>query len=222
MPDAESPKKQQTVNYSANSNKSKQPEASEAPRIAGPVISGTAVERKEPLSRKFLSAYAGDSAQSVGQYLLLEVVVPSSKNLIADIVTQGINRMLYGTSRPSGVNNISSVGGRTSYGKFFNGGGGGQPVQNNQQPPISQQARANHMFNEIVLQTRADAELVLDSLRELIDQYGNAKVVDLYSAVNISSDFTDQKYGWKSLSRAGIIQIREGYLLDLPKPEVLP
>jgi hypothetical protein len=207
-----------SMNYAANSNKSKQPEAAPASRIAGPVISGTAVERKEPLRKKFLTAYAGDSAQSVGQYLLLEVVVPGTKNIIADLVTQGINRILYGSASRPGGNIGSVVGSRVTsgYGKFFNGGGQSQQV------PLSQQARATHSFNEIIFQTRSDAEMVIDSLRDLIENYGNAKVVDLYTAANISSEFTDQKYGWTNLTRASVIQIREGYLLDLPKPEVLP
>lgn len=221
MADENSGAKGNPINYAANSNKSKQPEPAEASRIQGPVIQGSAVERKEPLRKKFLSAYAGDSAQSVGQYLLIDVVVPATKNLISDLVTQGINRILYGSSRPAGGGVNSFVGSRVSYGKFFNGGGSSNNQQSNA-PQMSQQARANHSFGEIVLQTRSDAELVIDSLRDLIEQYGSAKVVDLYSAVGVTSDFTDQKYGWTNLSRASVIQIREGYLLDLPKPEVLP
>ena len=74
MADENSGAKANSVNYAANSNKSKQPEPAETPRLNGPVIQGTAVERKEPLRKKFLSAYAGDSAQSVGQYLLTDAV----------------------------------------------------------------------------------------------------------------------------------------------------
>lgn len=204
-------------NYASNSQKSKQPEPVDTPRVEGPVISGGAVERKEPLRKKFLQAYAGDSAQSVGQYLLMDVIVPGTKNIISDLVTQGVNRLLFGSSRPVGSNIRSAVGG-SGYGKFFTGGGS----QNMTPVQLSQQARANHSFGEIILQTRGDAELVIESLRELIEQYGNAKVTNLYSLVGISSDFTDQKYGWTNLSRAGVIQIREGYLLDLPRPEILP
>ena len=219
MPDENKASQANSVNYASNSQKSRQPDAQEEPRIDGPVISGTAIERKEPLRKKFIQAYAGDSAQSVGQFLLMDVVVPGTKNIISDLVTQGINRLLYGSaSRPGGGQVRSNVGG-VSYGKFFNGGGGQQaaPASN-----LSQQSRANHQFGEIVLQSRADAELVIDSLRALIEQYGNATVQNLYSLVNVSSDFTDIKYGWTNLARAGVVQIREGYLLDLPRPEVLP
>lgn len=223
MPDEKGEPRPKVLTYGANSQKSRQEPEPEDHGIKGPIISGGAVERKEPLRKKFLSAYAGDSAQSVGNYLLMDVVIPSTKNLIADLVTQGINRILFGTSRPSGGGVSSVLGTRTSYGSFFNGGGtrGTQPQQQTG-PTFSAQARANHQFNEIILNSRADGEFVLDALRELVDNYGSAKVVDLYKAVGITPDFTDQKFGWTNLARAQVLQIREGYLLDLPKPEVLP
>lgn len=219
MADERSGKKPQSVDYSSNSQKSKQTPASEEVRVVEPIIKGKAVERREPLRRKFFQAYTGDSAQSVGQYLLLEVVVPASKNLISDLVTQGINRFLYGSSRPASGGVGSIIGSRgTSYGKFFNGGSAQtQPVTQ-----LSQHARANHAFGEIILTVRSDAEQVLDELRSLIEEYGHAKVVDLYRLVDVSSEFTDQKYGWTNLARASVQPIREGYLLDLPRPEVLP
>lgn len=217
MADDKSGKPAGSINYAANSQKSKSPEPPEEARVSGPVISGAAIERKEPLRKKFLQAYAGDSAQSVGQHLLMDVIVPSTKNLISDLVTQGINRLLYGSSRPAqGVNsNIASRG----YGKFFNGAVQPQAQQVSNQPagPIS----PVQQFGEIILQSRSDAEAVLDELRSLIEAYGNAKVANLYSLVGMTGKFTDQSVGWKNLSRASIIQIREGYLLDLPRPEVL-
>lgn len=215
MTDEASGQKAGSINYAANSQKSKAPDAAEEARVAGPVISGSAVERKEPLRRKFLQAYAGDSAESVGQYLLLDVVVPATKNLISDLVTQGINRILYGGSRPSG--NISSVG-STGYRKFFNGGGTGAPSSTAQAAP---QPKPTAQFGEIILESRSDAELVIDELRSLIETYGNAKVANLYSLLGITGDFTNQSIGWTNLSRAGVQQVREGYLLDLPKPQVL-
>lgn len=218
MTDANSGQTPGAVNYGANSQKSKAPEPVEEPRVVGPVISGSAVERKEPLRKKFLQAYAGDSAQSVGQYLLMDVIVPGTKNIISDLVTQGINRLLYGGSRPVQQGVRSNVGG--GYGKFFSGGSNAQQSQQ-QAPQVVHQAQAAHQFGEIVLQTRSDAELVIDELRALIEHYGNAKVANLYSLVGITGDFTNQSYGWTNLSRAGVIQIREGYLLDLPKPEIL-
>lgn len=221
MTDASNNTPSGSINYGSNSQKSKAPEPAEQPRVIGPVISGSAVERKEPLRKKFLQAYTGDSAQSVGQYLLMDVVVPGTKNIISDLVTLGINRLLYGGSRPvQGGGVRSNVGG---YGRYFNGSNSGSNTQQQNQPtqPSARQVQQPHSFGEIVLQTRADAEIIIDSLRELVEVYGNAKVANLYSLLGITGEFTDQSIGWTNLSRAGVIQIREGYLLDLPRPEVL-
>lgn len=218
MTDANSGAQPGSVNYGANSQKSKSPEPAEQPRVAGPVISGSAVERKEPLRKKFLQAYAGDSAQSVGQYLLMDVIVPGTKNIISDLVTQGINRLLYGGSRPVQNGVRSNVGG--GYGRYFNGGGN-STQQTQQSTPVTHQVQPANQLGEIILQTRSDAELVIDELRALIDAYGNAKVANLYSLVGITGNFTNQSLGWTNLSRAGVIQVREGYLLDLPRPETL-
>ena len=205
--------------FGANSQKSKAPEPVAKDPTVAPVIQGTAIERKEPLRKKFLQAYAGDSAQSVGQYLVMDVIVPSTKNMISDMVTQGINRLLFGGSRPVQNGIRSNVGG--SYGRFFNGGGGqSQQHQAQQNQPQVHQVKQEG-FGEIILQSRSDAEIVIDSLRELIEAYGNAKVANLYSLIGKSGEFTDQSIGWTNLSRAGVLQIREGYLLDLPKPVVL-
>lgn len=210
MPDGNADQTPKVVTYSANSQKSKQSEQPAEERIKGPVIVGTATERKEPLRKKFLSAYAGDSAQSVGNYLIMDVVVPATKNLIVDLVSQGINRLMYGSSMPGRTNSfVGSMGSRVSYGKMFNGGGSAAQQPTPQQQKMSPQGRANHNFGEIVLQTRSDGEMVLDSLRDLIEQYGSAKVVDLYRAVGVPTDFTDQKFGWTNLARAQVLQIRE-------------
>lgn len=211
-----------TVSYSGNSNKAKaEAAAEENPKIAS-VVTGAAMERKEPLHRKFMSAYAGDNAKSVGSYLLWDVLVPTSKNLISDLVTQGINRALYGTSRPAG-GGVSTVLGSRGYGNYFNGGNANRGTQQQQPmgPQMSQQARAQHAFGEIILTSRSDGEMVLDAMRDRIEQYGNVSVTALYSLAGLTSDWTDNKYGWTNLARASVQQVPQGFLLDLPRPEVL-
>lgn len=219
MSDAPNGEKSVGINYASNSNKAQPSEPTEESRDIKPIIVGQATERKEPIRRKFFAAYAGDNAQTVGQYLLMDVVVPTTKNLISDLVTQGINRLLFGTSRPAN-GGVSGIAGRVNYSNMFNGGANRQQ-QTPSGPQMSQQARANHQFGEIILTSRSDGEMVIDELRNLIEAYGSAKVVDLYSLVGITGQWTDQKYGWKNLQRASVQQIREGFLLDLPRPEVL-
>lgn len=81
---------------------------------------------------------------------------------------------------------------------------------------MSRQARAAHDFDEIVLETRGDAEIVIEKLRDTLAQYDVVTVADLYDLVGITGSFTDNKWGWYNLRDARVSPVRGGYLLDLP------
>ena len=66
---------------------------------------------------------------------------------------------------------------------------------------------------------KRDAELVLSELCEAIDVYGWAKVSDFYSLVGETErNFTAQGYGWEALGNATIERVRDGWVIDLPRP----
>ena len=60
--------------------------------------------------------------------------------------------------------------------------------------------RSRHDFDDIVLDSRGEAEEVLSTLVDLVEDYGVASVADLYDLVGIESTFVDTKYGWTNLS----------------------
>lgn len=84
---------------------------------------------------------------------------------------------------------------------------------------MSYKARANHDFKEIVVATRIEAENVLEELDNMIQRYGTASVSSFYNLVGVTGDYTDNKWGWNESRGFDIQRVREGYLLDLPKPE---
>ena len=76
---------------------------------------------------------------------------------------------------------------------------------------------------ELVYETRADAEKVLNGMSEIIDEYGFVTVADLYDISGLpGAYYTDSIIGWKGSIKESIIKrVRDGYVIDLPKPEVL-
>lgn len=74
-------------------------------------------------------------------------------------------------------------------------------------------------YTDIVLDSREDAENVLDLLRELIDKYGVASIMDLYDVCGLSCDFTYDKYGWHDLNHqiARVVRTSGGYTFRLPR-----
>ena len=86
---------------------------------------------------------------------------------------------------------------------------------------MSRRAKATHNFDEIILATRHEAEEVIDRLFDLISRYETATVADLYELVGEDRSYTDDKWGWTDIRGAGVQRVRNGYLLNLPRPEPL-
>lgn len=172
------------------------------------VVTGKVITKKKGLMRKIAETFTGDDVHSVGGYILFDVVVPASKNLIQDIVNEGIQRLLFGDVR--GRVRPTQRGNYTSYNKIYD--------TDRRPRDISHRARATHDFDEIVIDNRSEADSVIDGLATLIDDFGVATVSDLYDLVGMTGSFTDNKWGWFNLREASVIRIREGYLLNLPRP----
>ena len=76
-------------------------------------------------------------------------------------------------------------------------------------------------FDSIVFDTMSDAENVLSELIEILDQAGEVKVSEFFKFAGVSRDYTDERWGWTNLSTAHSKRVADGYILKLPKPEVL-
>lgn len=198
------------VTYPPNSQASKKavPETERPP--VKPVVTSEVKERPRGIFGKVVKDFVQEDRHSLAEYVVLEVMLPAAKNLILDMLNKGAERTLYGVSRPSGRTG-RAVGFYTNYGGTPQSARTADP-----RPTISRQARTVHDFREVLIQTRAEADDVLNGLRELIDNYGSASVADLYSLLDITGEFTDNKWGWEDLRRASVRTIRGGFVLDLP------
>ena len=73
-------------------------------------------------------------------------------------------------------------------------------------------------YDDIVFDTRGDAESVLDAMHDIIAQYGTVSVADLYDLARVPNDnFTMNRYGWTNLNGAQPVRVRDGYILKLPR-----
>lgn len=180
------------------------------------VIEGTVIQKKKTLTHRIVETFAGDTIENVGTYVLFDVVIPATKNLVQDIVVEGVAKLLFGDGRSARVNNIRGAN-YTAYQRYSNGGTvirASTPAA----PTISNQARSNHDFGTIIFSSRDEAILVLDNLTELIDTYQVATVSDFYNLVGITPSYMDGKYGWNNLRDAACNRVSGGYVLSLPRP----
>lgn len=210
--------------YPSNSNyakESKIPTAEPAPeKKIEKVIEGEVVRRKKPWTKRFSEALIGGDSRTVSVYILQDVLIPAAKDAIADAMSQGVERMLYGEAR-SVSRRSGRRGGYTSYNKIYSPNTPPWENRREETRSITRRSRATHNFDEIILQTRAEADEVLERLFDLIGSYQTATVADLYELLGVTGSYTDDKWGWSELPGADVVRIPRGYLLKLPRPEPL-
>lgn len=187
--------------YKNNSRKAK----SEETKKLNKVISGTAKTKKKNDVQKFADVFISEDVNNVKSYIFLDVLVPAIKKAISDIVVNGIDMILYGEAGHTKKSN----GTKPSYRSYYD---------NNNSNNRTTTRRTIYSFDDIVMNSRADAEEVLDTMLETIEKYGIVSVADMYDLVGITGNYTDNKYGWTDLRSARIERERDGgYTINLPR-----
>jgi hypothetical protein len=193
--------------YQGNSRRSKVEQLEKQEHKVEKVISGQAIIKKKNYFDKIKSELISDDAKNLKSYVIGDVLIPALKKAISDIVTNGIDILLYGESKGR-TGNGRSTADRVSYRSYYD---------NTTQSRPSYSRGSNYSYDDIILQTRGEAEDVLLRMDEIMDMYGLVRVADLYDLVGITGNFTDNKYGWTNIRNADIIRVRDGYMIKLPR-----
>ena len=191
------------------------------------VISGKVLTRKKSLSTKFAEIVMGEGSDmhSVIGYVVNDVLIPSAKSTISDMVNGGIEMLFFGTT--SGKRNRSSGGrdrARTSYSNYYKDDYRDRDRDKDRDRDRDRDRARNksrHNFDDIVIETRGEAEEVVEDLMNLIGQYDVASIADFYAMVDIASDSADQNFGWENLNTQNtyVERIRQGFIRHLPRPK---
>lgn len=178
-----------------------------------------ATGKKVPQSagKKFLSNLFADDVANIKEYILWDVLMPAFKNAISDTVTNGIDMLLFGQTRTGRSSK------KVNYSGIYSSGSSRVIRFNDRDREESRSRRgiSGYQFQEIILDSRAEAEDVLWHLRRIEQQYGMVSVADMYDAVGETSDFTDNKWGWTDLDGATIQRVSNGFILKMPRIEAL-
>jgi hypothetical protein len=179
--------------------------------------------RKKPLLRRFMNIFIGGDSKSVASYVLMDVLVPQAKEMLAEATSQGIERMIYGESRPGhrrGYSARSGSGPATPYNRYAVRGNNplGRAGADDRRPMAESRTQD---VDDLLFATHVEAETVLDRMYDLLRDYETISVADLNSLIGRSSSYTDQKWGWTSLQGSRIFRNlgghNRGYILELPR-----
>lgn len=195
--------------YRPNSNryKAEQKNNDNEKRVDKPVVTGKVSRKKPSTLRKFTDEFISEDAKNVKSYVLGEVLIPAIKKAISDIVTDGIDMILYGESRKGSKRSTAD---RVSYRNYYDRDH--RSTYNDRTTTVS-----GYSYDDIVLSSRAEAQDVLDRMDELMAAYQLVRVADLYDLVGITGSYTDNKYGWTNIRNAEIVRVRDGYMIKMPR-----
>ena len=185
------------------------------------VVTGNPTLKKKSVGKRIKETFVTEDLGDITRYLLEDIIIPTVKDCISDAVSSAVDMALFGSPRKTKT--LKSNSGFTSYSNFYNKGSQTQYNQKDTQKVSRTNVDIEHiLFSDADYsrsgQAKQEAENVLFRLNDLLLEYQIASLSDLYDAIGVTSQYTDEKWGWKDLSKAGIKRVKEGYILVLPKP----
>ena len=183
------------INYKPNSHKYKEGQAAaEEKKKVEKVITGTATTRKKSGFRKMFEGFKTS--------IWGDVLIPAFKK----IVSESVDIALHGTVKRRDGSGLAE---RVSYRSYYD--------EPRTRSTATVSTRHGYSYDEIILESRGDAERVLSQMNDLIETYDMVSVADLYDLVGITGEYTDNKYGWTNIRNAEIVRVGNGYLIQMPK-----
>lgn len=170
------------------------------------VTKGKVKVKKKSELHKFASSFVSEDVSKVKSYVIGDVLIPAIKKAISDIITNGIDMILYGETGRSRRSSSS----RVSYSNYYDD-------RRDDRRSDSSSLRSRYDVDDVLFETRDEAKDVLERMDELIDTYGVASIADFYDLAGVTGNYTDNKYGWTNLSAADVVRVRDGFMIKLPR-----
>ena len=176
------------------------------------------IRKKKPLGTRFKETFLSEESDSVGSYIFWDILVPSAKETVSDLVTGAINILLFGdaSSGPSRKRNGSRRSIRGGFTDYTS-----STISRKSEDDRKYGRRSKRCIDDFILPDRQTAQRVLEDMKDLIADYGQCSVADYYDFINQNWEATDKYWGWTDLSGVRPRAVRGGCILDLPDLEQL-
>lgn len=206
-------------NIKPNSHKSKEMNKTDKEKITPVVSKSSVVSTKKPLSQKFAETFLKEDVDDVKMWLISDVIVPGIKNTLLDMLSM----MFFGGSG-GGYNRRSNQNGytreRVSYNSYYKSDYGSRRGRD-ERDSYGRPSTDKVDYRNIILQRRDDAEAVINEMHNRIDKYGQVSIADMLEAMEITSKYTDNNWGWTSHNDIGLRRVANGWLIDVAEAELL-
>ena len=197
--------------YRSNSFKSKEEKESKTKKpVIEKVISGKAKVKKKSEMQKIAEIFIPSDLRKVRDNIIENIVGPALKKIVSD----SLDAFLY----ENGGSRRRSEGERRPYANYWYR----NDTDERKSEHRARRDRSIYDFDNLLFETRGDAEMVLDALQDIIETYDTASVADLYDLADVEiENTTASNYGWETIVEAKAVHVPDGYVLRLPKPIAL-
>lgn len=181
-----------------------------------PVVKNKVHTKKRTAKTIMQAIFVPQDVASVRDYIIFDIVIPKAKTVMADLGNSILNAILFGDAGPSRTTPYGQGSGvqRVSYNSYSSSRPASQQGRvtygSNQHRPSQNDPRNRAIFEDVIFDSKPDADAVLAKLTEMIDMYGVVSVNDAYDACDLSAPYTYNNYGWTSLSSAYVDRNRHG------------
>ena len=204
-------------NYKPNSYKykaeQKEKAATEERKKVEKVTNGVVRVKKKSETRKFLDNLVGDQVQDIKSSIKNDYIIPAIRNTIWDVFTNTLDMILFGGSG-GGRSRRRSASEKISYRSFYDD----RRSDSRRYDDRRERSRSGYDFDELVLESRGEAQAVLNAMDNMMDEYKIVSVADMYELVGETCPYTAYKYGWTNIRNAEIVRVYDGYVIKMPKP----
>lgn len=197
------------MDYKPNSNRFKEQQkekedGSERKKIEKVTTGKVKIKKKSSL-QKMAGAMFAEDAEKVKSYIIMDVLLPTIADGITDVLKKSIDA-IFGRKSSRSDSRSSKVSYRSYYDNPDSRGSS------------NSRARSVYEYDDIIFNSRGEAEEVLDRMDELVDLYGNVSVAEFYDLAGVSSEYTSNKYGWTDIHTAKVVRVSgDGYMIKLPR-----
>lgn len=179
---------------------------------------------KKPMSRKFADIFISDQADTVGHFIVEEVIIPGVKDALLDILHGSIDR-IFGSSAYGGYNSKRRQRfEEASWRKYHDRGSGSRYSYDEDD---DDRPRHSSVYDESVFNLNTDDKYkrnrVMERITDRMHDQHYLSIYDMKSILGFRSrdmDPSDDDWGWDDLRDLRTYRDRKGnYIIELPRPD---
>lgn len=171
------------------------------------------------MGKRVRNAFIAEDRGDIKEHVIFEVVIPAIKNAISDVITDGIDMLLFGEKKRKTSN-------KTAYGSFWASSIDSEKKRENGRSGASEghsSRSALGRYSDACWESRKECEDVLECLEAIMDSYSVITVADFFGLIDDPREFPIEsihsKWGWKSLKDVHPERVGNGlWGLSLPRP----